>query len=66
MAQDKIVAVGFLTSAELMLLGERFDRYFPVEDDDVFADLLEKLDQVEATPTASGVTFHDKRERTRH
>lgn len=60
MAQDRIVAVGFLTSAELTMLGERFERYFPVEDGDVFADLLEKLDQVEATPTARGVAIQPK------
>lgn len=65
MAQDRIVAVGFLTSAEMMLLGERFERYFPVEDDEVFADLLEKLDQIEATPVATGVAFVDRRNRDR-
>jgi hypothetical protein len=62
MAQDRIVAVGFLTSVELAMLGERFERYFPVKDGNVFADLLEKLDRVEATPMATGVTIHMKLE----
>lgn len=50
MTQDRIVAVGFLTSADLRLLGERFDRYFPVEHEDVFTELLSELDKIEATP----------------
>ena len=50
MAEDRIVAVGFLTSADLRLLGERFDRYFPVEHEDVFTELISELDKIEATP----------------
>ena len=60
MANDRIVAVGFLTGADLRLLGERFDRYFPVEHGDVFAELLSELDKVEATPFGSGVSIQRK------
>ena len=60
MEQDRIVAVGLLTSADLKLLGARFDRYFPVEHDDVFDDLLSQLDQLEATPFGKGVSIQRK------
>ncbi|WP_447725892.1 hypothetical protein [Sphingomonas koreensis] len=60
MGQDRIVAVGFLTDADLRLLGERFDRYFPVEQEDVFADLIAELDKVEAIPFGKGVSIQRK------
>lgn len=62
MAENRIVAVGFLTSADLTMLGERFNRYFPVEHDDVFDDLLRQLDNVEAAPLGKGVSLQIKRE----
>jgi hypothetical protein len=54
---DRIVAVGFLTERDLRMLGDGFRRYAPVPDDDIFRDLLEKLDEVEATPLGRGVTL---------
>ena len=57
MSKDQVVAVGFLTSRDLELLGTGFHRHFPVARDDVFADLLAKLDQVEAVPLGRGVTL---------
>ncbi len=62
MPEDRIVAIGFLTSTDLKLLGERFSRYFPVEHDDVFDDLLRQLDNVEAAPLGKGVSLQVKRE----
>jgi hypothetical protein len=50
MGKDRIVAVGFLTDADIRLLGERFDRYFSVQQEDVFADLVAELDKVEVIP----------------
>jgi hypothetical protein len=44
-------------------LGERFDRYFPVEREDVFADLIAELDKVEAIPFDKGVSIQRKSDR---
>lgn len=57
MHKDRIVAVGLLTGIELEMLGERFDRFFPVEHDEMFDDLLTQLDRVEATPLGKGVSL---------
>jgi len=56
---DKIVSVGLLTQRDLDLLGSSFTRHFPVPRDDMFADLIQRLDQVEA------VTM-DRREQNRY
>jgi hypothetical protein len=47
---DRIVAVGFLTQNDLKVLGESFDRMFPVNDDAGFDDLVAKLDGIAAIP----------------
>lgn len=60
MSKDRIVAVGLLTSVELEMLGEWFDRFFPVEHDEMFDDLLAQLDQVEAIPLGKGVSLRRK------
>lgn len=60
MSKDRIVAVGLLTSVELEMLEERFDRFFPVEHDEMFDDLLTQLDQVEAIPLGKGVSLQRK------
>ena len=60
MANDRLVAVGFLTDADLRLLGERFERYFPIEHEDVFAELVSELDKIEATPFERGVSIQPK------
>ena len=62
MSKDRIVAIGLLTSLELEMLGERFNRFFPVEQDSLFDDLLIQLDQVEATPLGKGVAPQRKPE----
>ncbi|HEX8382547.1 MAG TPA: hypothetical protein VF592_04135 [Sphingomonas sp.] len=49
-ADNRIVAVGFLTRGDLDVLGRGFSRHFPVKHDDAFDDLLAKLDTVDATP----------------
>lgn len=43
---DKIVSVGLLTERDLARLGDGFQRHFPITSDDMFADLMAKLDQV--------------------
>ncbi len=53
--REPVVAIGFLTRHDLHVLGTGFHRLFPVAQDDVFADLLDRLDQVEATPHRDGV-----------
>lgn len=53
--REPVVAIGFLTRHDLHVLGTGFDRLFPVTRDDMFADLLDRLDEVEATPHGKGV-----------
>jgi len=55
--EDRIVAVGLLTQRDLDVLGNGFRRMFTVEDGDMFADLLEKLDEIEIEPCGQGVTI---------
>ncbi|MFD1789734.1 hypothetical protein ACFSC3_19440 [Sphingomonas floccifaciens] len=45
---DRIVAIGLLTQHDLDLLGSGFDRAFALEEDDAFADLVARLDQIPA------------------
>ena len=54
MAQPpQIVAIGLLTQHELELLGHGFDRAFPLDDDLVFEDLLEAIDEAERALSSS-------------
>jgi hypothetical protein len=53
---EKIVAIGLLTQRDLDVLGSGFKRVFPVEQDDSFADLIERLDAIggpDASPPAA-------------
>lgn len=50
MPSDRIVAVGFLTQNDLKILGQGFDRIFPISDDVSFDDLLAKLEGIAAVP----------------
>lgn len=43
----RIVAIGLLTEHELRLLGQGFDRAFPIDDDNVFEELLRAIDEAE-------------------
>jgi hypothetical protein len=43
----RIVAIGLLTENELQLLGQGFDRAFPIDDDNIFEDLLRAIDEAE-------------------
>jgi hypothetical protein len=43
----RIVAIGLLTQQELEMLGQGFDRAFPVDDDIVFEDLLRAIDRAD-------------------
>ena len=53
MAHDNIVSIGLLTENDLRRLGDTFTRHIPIEDNALFADLLDKLDAVEPTPRVS-------------
>lgn len=57
MSSDRVVSVGFLTQRDLDVLGAGFVRHFPVPDDDIFADLLTALDQIEVEPLGTGVVM---------
>ncbi len=43
----QIVAIGLLTEQDLEMLGQGFDRAFPVEEDLVFEDLLRAIDEAD-------------------
>jgi hypothetical protein len=57
---EKIVAVGLLTESDLLRLGSQFYRHVPIEHDELFADLIEQLDKVEATPAKDSITLSIK------
>ncbi|MET0310088.1 MAG: hypothetical protein ABW023_15385 [Sphingomonas sp.] len=57
MPNDRIVSIGFLTQNDLDRLGSMFVRHFPVVDDDMFAELLDKLDRIDAEPFGDGVVL---------
>lgn len=49
---ERIIAVGLLSERDLEVLGRNFTRHFPLqENDDLFADLLAKLDPVPFPPS---------------
>lgn len=60
MATERVVAFGFLTNRDLELLGGGFTRHFPVTNDDLFAELIDKLDQVEIAPADRGIILRTK------
>ncbi len=43
---NRIIAVGFLTQRDIDMLGNGFKRHFPIECDDMFADLIARLNDV--------------------
>lgn len=51
---DKIVSVGLLTQRDLDVLGSSFTRHFPAPRDDAFADLIRRLDQIDAVTMEHG------------
>jgi hypothetical protein len=55
MVMERVVAFGFLTDRDLELLGKGFNRHFPIENDDLFADLIDQLDRIEVEPLGRGV-----------
>ncbi|HWU73867.1 MAG TPA: hypothetical protein VN137_10285 [Sphingomonas sp.] len=60
MATERVVAFGFLTNRDLELLGVGFTRHFPVTNDDLFAELIDKLDQVEIAPADRGIILRTR------
>jgi len=57
MSQPPIVAIGFLTQRDLARLGESFTSHIPISDDDLFADLLTKLDAIEVEPLGPAIVL---------
>lgn len=48
MAESRqIVAIGLLTQQDLEMLGQGFDRAFPINDELVFEDLLRAIDDAD-------------------
>lgn len=52
MSDNRIVAVGLLTRRDLELLGGAFSRAFPLEDVPCFEELLQKVDDADASRTS--------------
>ena len=46
---ERIVAVALVTEAELQMLGEGFNRAFPVDETPCFVGLLEAIDTADRT-----------------
>jgi hypothetical protein len=44
-----IIAVGLLTQGDLDILGQEFRRYFPVNEDPCFIDLIAAIDEADKT-----------------
>ena len=51
---QQIVAIGLLTQHELELLGQGFDRAFPIDEALVFEDLLRAIDEAEQALKSRG------------
>ena len=66
MPQDRIVSVGLLTEGDLQRLGAGFKRHFPVVRDDMFADLIARLDSVEIEPLGTSVVLRLDRTKEAH
>jgi hypothetical protein len=49
MQECRIISAGSLTLRDLEVLGRGFARHFPVPDDQMFADLIRRLDTIEAS-----------------
>ena len=47
MTRDRIIAVGLLTERDLGLLGDTFDRAWPIEDAPHFDGLLRAIDEAD-------------------
>ena len=47
MADERVVAVGLLTTRDLSLLGPTFNRAWPVQDSATFNELLRAIDEAE-------------------
>jgi hypothetical protein len=55
MVAERVVAFGFLTDGDLKLLGSGFNRHFPIDDDNLFADLIEQLDCIKIERLDQGI-----------
>lgn len=47
MADDRIVALGLLTSSEVRLLGPQFKRLWPVDETPCFEGLIDAIDEAD-------------------
>ena len=47
MSNDRIIAVGLLTTRDVALLGPTFERLWPVEDAPDFSELLKAIDEAD-------------------
>ena len=47
LADERVVAVGLLTTRDLSLLGPTFNRAWPVQDSATFNELLRAIDEAE-------------------
>jgi hypothetical protein len=62
LAQERIVAVGLLTSRDLERLGSGFSRCFPVSDDGKFDELLRAIDVADAAALRGSRTAQHRAE----
>lgn len=60
MTKSPIVSVGFLTQRDLERLGRTFTNHIPVTHDDIFVELLTKLDKIDIEPIGQTVVLRPK------
>jgi len=59
-SKPPIVSVGFLTQLDLERLGQQFANHIPVTQDDMFADILAQLDQIDIEQLGPAIVLRPK------
>lgn len=60
MSKPPIVSVGFLTQLDLERLGRQFTNHIPVAQDDMFADILAQLDEIDIEQLGPAIVLRPK------
>ena len=60
MSKPPIVSVGFLTQLDLERLGRQFTSHIPVAQDDMFADILAQLDEIDIEQLGPAIVLRPK------
>ena len=58
MTRGPIIAVGLLTQGDLNVLGQEFRRYFPVDNDPCFVELIAAIDEADKASAPAELEEH--------